>query len=498
MTWQITQRIILSLLLVTLSMWLVIPTAGAQTPDLDAIDAFIEAQMHKHALPGVAIAITQGDEILYLQGYGKAGRNREMTAQTPLYIGSVSKSFTGLAVMQLVAQDKIDLDAPVRTYLPWFEVADAAASREMTVRHLAHHVSGLSDAGFDTVLPPDISREEAVRRLRIAHLTAPLGQTAQYFNMNYTTLSLIVEKVTGQSYEEYVAEHIFAPLEMERSFTSPDEAQAHGLAQGYSRFLGILTPRQQVFRPAELGAGYLMSTAEDMAHFVIAQNNDGRYGETNVLSPAGVAQMHTAGDYEGFDYNMGWHIDERDGLVQISHGGANECFKTELFMYPERGLGIVILMNQGYLVDAFISQPQLTAGIVARALGNSEPTSNAEASPGPSMQVIGAGMLIGFLLTAGFMLRSALKLPAWTREVAAMAPRKRAWDIASHFIIPTIIIAVGMWQAAQLFGDRFNLAVIGQVMVTRIPDIFTWLLVGTLPDYAQGLFKVGWLLRHRE
>ena len=116
--------------------WTAGPAAAQNTVDLDtaAVDALVEAQMKKHNLPGVALAITQGEEIVYLKGYGTAGAGQPVTPQTPFYIGSISKPFTSLAVMQLVEEGKIDLNAPVQTYLPWFAVADEEASRTITIR----------------------------------------------------------------------------------------------------------------------------------------------------------------------------------------------------------------------------------------------------------------------------------------------------------------------------------------------------------------------------
>ena len=219
--------------------WAAGPAAAQNVVDLDtaAVDALVEAQMKKHSLPGVALAITQGEEIVYLKGFGTAGGGREMIAQTPLYIGSISKPFTSLAVMQLVEEGKIDLNAPVQTYLSWFAVADEEASRTITIRNLLNHTSGLSDAGFDRILPTDISREEAVRALSEARLTVPVGKQTQYFNLNFTVLSLVVETVTGQSFEDYLQENIFDPLDMGHTHTSLETAQADGCLPGIHAFL---------------------------------------------------------------------------------------------------------------------------------------------------------------------------------------------------------------------------------------------------------------------
>ena len=166
-------------------------TIGAASPgeiDFAALDAAIAAQMAKHGLPGAALAVVEGGGIVYLKGYGSAGR-RAMAPQTPMFIGSQSKSFTALAAAQLAEQGKLDLNAPVRTYIPWFRVADEAASGQITINHLLHHTSGLSESGYSVILPADATTEEAVRSLAQARLTAPVGTKHQYFNIGYDVLT---------------------------------------------------------------------------------------------------------------------------------------------------------------------------------------------------------------------------------------------------------------------------------------------------------------------
>ena len=194
------------------------------TKDLPNIDSYITTTIQRNNIPGLALAITQGDQITFSKGYGTAGNGRIVTPDTPFYIGSQSKSFTALAIMQLVEQGKLDLDAPVQTYLPWFRVADPQASQKITIRHLLQHTSGLSEAGYVSNFPPDTDLETLVRDLSRAKIGAPVGTKMQYFNPGYDTLGLIIETVSGQSYGDFINEHIFAPLKMTNSFTDPDIA----------------------------------------------------------------------------------------------------------------------------------------------------------------------------------------------------------------------------------------------------------------------------------
>ena len=160
------------------------PTLQAET-DFAAVDAYVTEQMNNLGIPGMALGIVRGGQITHVQGFGVADSSgRAVTPQTPFYIGSVTKSFTALAVMQLVEAGKIDLDAPVQTYLPWFELADKEASAKITVRNLLNQTTGISEKDGNRVWSTQQALEEYVRRLGTIQLTQPVGTTFQYSNTN--------------------------------------------------------------------------------------------------------------------------------------------------------------------------------------------------------------------------------------------------------------------------------------------------------------------------
>jgi CubicO group peptidase (beta-lactamase class C family) len=213
-------------------------------------------------IPGLALGIVRGDHIVHLNGFGVADPSgRPVTPQTPFIMGSLAKSFTALAVMQLVEQGQVELDAPVQRYLPWFRVADDAASAQITVRHLLNQTSGLSTkTGRAFQGNPDLSDgalEQAVRALRDYPLAQPVGMTYQYSTVNYAVLGLIVQTVSGQSFEDYVQEHIFVPLDMRSSYTSQSAAQAHGLASGCRYWFGQPVAADLPDNRSLVPAGYL-------------------------------------------------------------------------------------------------------------------------------------------------------------------------------------------------------------------------------------------------
>jgi CubicO group peptidase (beta-lactamase class C family) len=328
--------------------------SGARTtPDFAAIDKFVEVEMQAQRIPGLALGIVQGNQIVHLKGFGIADPSgRVVTPQTPFILGSTTKSFTALAVMQLVEAGKIELDAPAQRYIPWFRVADEAASAQITVRHLLNQTSGFSTAaGRKESIDFDSSTqalENRVRRLRDVELTEPVGATYQYSNCNYQALGLIVQIVSGQEFESYVQQHILSPLDMRNSFTSKEEAQQHGLALGHRSVFGLPLAFDEPFPRGSVPSGFIISSAEDMSHYLIAHLDEGRYGGAALLSPAGIVELHhpaaRQGDSETF-YGMGWEVGPINGLPAIWHDGDTFSFHSFMILVPETGWGVVVLSN---------------------------------------------------------------------------------------------------------------------------------------------------------
>jgi CubicO group peptidase (beta-lactamase class C family) len=327
--------------------------APAAAPDFAAMDAFVVERMRDLHIPGLSLGIVQGNQTVYLQGYGSADPSgRPVAPQTPFRLASVSKPLTAIAVMQLVERGLVELDAPVQRYLPWFRVADAAPSAAITVRHLLYHTSGVpQSAGNDNFFNGDLSDaalEQNVRQLATVALNRPVGSAYEYANLNYDTLGLIVQAVSGQSYEAYVEEHIFEPLDMRHSFTSQSAAQTDGLAAGYRQWLGLPLaahlPDDRATRPSS----FLIASAEDLTHVLIAALNDGRYGNDAVLSPEGMAallQPAVAIGQGGWHSGMGMEIGEISGVGVAAKTGGTANYNARIVLAPDEGWGVVVLAN---------------------------------------------------------------------------------------------------------------------------------------------------------
>ncbi|MFP4975806.1 serine hydrolase domain-containing protein [Paenibacillus sp. CN-4] len=328
-------------------------TAPPLALDTDRIDKFVETMREKLDIPGVAVGVVQGDQTVYTKGYGISGSDGQpVTAQTPFILGSVTKSFTALAIMQLVEQGKIDLDAPVQRYLPDFELADKEAAKTILVRHLLNQNSGLSTlhgrAAFTNTVP---SIDELIHNLKTTPLTEAVGSKFQYSNFNYDILGGIIQAVSGKSYAGYIQDHIYSPLDMNNSFTSTPEAKLHGLATGYKSVFGFIVPFEQPDNQSMLASAYLISSAEDMTHYLIAQINGGKFRDRSVAAAESVVKMHQPAIKDpttGGEYGMGFEI--VNGIVQ--HAGDVESFHSDIKL--DGNLGVVVLVNtHDYLVRGF-------------------------------------------------------------------------------------------------------------------------------------------------
>lgn len=408
----------------------------------EQIDAYVEQQMRRLNIPSVSLAIVKGDQIVHLRGFSQAGPGGEAPSpQTPFVLGSTTKSFTALAVMQLVEAGKIELDAPVQRYLPWFRVADPRAAAQMTVRHLLYQTSGLPMLpGMINLADLDDSpgaAERQARALSTLKLTRQAGSAFEYSNLNYNLLGLIVEAASGESYADCIQHHIFTPLGMSRSYTSQAEAKQNGLAVGHRYWFAIpVAVHDLAISRGSLPSGQLISSAEDMAHYLIAHLNGGRYGDTHILSPAGIAELHRgAAEFRAMgvsvgEYGMGWVITDIGQTKAVWHSGNVPDFSSYIALLPEQKKGVVLLVN----ADHYGLLPVLAeVGLCVTALlAGRQP---APIRLGFIPWVWRALLLIPLLQVAGAV-ATLRRLRRWRQGPALRPSRGRLWG--RHLLLPLI------------------------------------------------------------
>ncbi|WP_086853059.1 serine hydrolase domain-containing protein [Amycolatopsis kentuckyensis] len=386
--------LVLAVLLLTTA-----PPASAAAPR--DIDGYVRAYLDHTGLPGAAVAITRGDEVIRTAGYGHDAAGTPLTAGTRLPIASVSKSMTAFAVLRLAETGRLGLDEPVTRYLPDFRLADPRGAR-ITVRMLLDQTSGMADSAFpDLRLPQPHTLAEAVARLKDAGLADEPGARFHYHNPNYEVAARIVEVVAGQPFAAHLAGHLFGPLGMTAT-TSADAPPAG--TEGYVRAFGIEVP---VSEPDWFTGGShgVVSTAEDLAKWLRAQRDGG-----GVLTPASVRSAHTPAP--GRDYALGWRV--RDG--RATHTG-------ELFTHTAAqvlllgGYGIAVLANTGLALD---NDAELLAQGLASLLEGGAPEPALPAGV-VADRVLGALALVAVGLAVAGVRRAGRK-PAWWRVVPPLLP----------------------------------------------------------------------------
>ncbi|WP_337172161.1 alpha/beta fold hydrolase [Gemmatimonas aurantiaca] len=343
----------------------VAPTAlGAQSREpFPGLDAYVNKALESMKVPGLGLAIVRNDSVIYVKGYGVRDVNTKAPVEerTIFAIGSSSKAFTSASIAMLVDEKKVDLDAPVTRYIPSFQMYDPYVSRELTVRDLLSHRSGLArgelawyGSGFD--------RDELVRRIRFLQPSWSFRSQFGYQNLMYITAGQVVAKASGMSWDDFVSTRIFAPLGMGNSSTTiraldkrTDLASPHANADSGGGVVAVKWRNLDNAGPA----GSINSNAVDMAQWVRMLLGDGKYGGKQVISRRLVEEMRQSQMFIRLDsaarannpdthyssYGLGWFLEDYRGKALVHHGGNVDGFTALVAMLPEDKFGVVLLTN---------------------------------------------------------------------------------------------------------------------------------------------------------
>jgi CubicO group peptidase (beta-lactamase class C family) len=331
-----------------------IATARAQQPltaeDADAwLDGYMPYALHSGDIAGAVVAIVKDGKILTERGYGFSDVERRTPVdpkKTLFRPGSVSKLFTWTAVMQLVEQGKINLDADVNQYLD-FEIP-AFDGKPVTMRNLMQHTAGFEEQAKGILSDdPKSPGFEALLKVWVPNRVFAPGSTPSYSNYGASLAGYIVQRLSGESFDSYIEKHLFAPLDMQlSSFRQPLPPNLVPLIpKGYSRASADPKP-YEIIGPAP--AGSLAAPAEDMAHFMIAHLQGGEYNGQRILSAATAEQMHNSPLTVIPPLNrmeLGFFETNINGHEVIAHLGDTDSFHTSLHLYLQEGVGFYVSFN---------------------------------------------------------------------------------------------------------------------------------------------------------
>lgn len=316
------------------------------------VDGAIAAQLQAYHIPGATVSVVKDGALCLAKGYGYADLEKHspvIADRTLFRPGSVSKLFTWTAVMQLAEQGKVDLHTDVNTYLRDLKIPDTYL-QPVTLAHLLTHTAGFesrNEALFVRQTEEIIPLRDYLVRYMPARIYPP-GQLTAYSNYGTALAGYIIEQVSGKPYEEYVDENIFMPLGMTKStFRRPPSAELiTDLAMGYNYVDGAFQPQAEWVQPAP--AGGLATTATDMAKFMIAHLQNGRYGDATILSASSFREMHRqqfTNDPRANGWTYGFMEAEINGQRIIWHGGATYFFHSALVLLPEQNVGVFVSFN---------------------------------------------------------------------------------------------------------------------------------------------------------
>lgn len=370
--------------------WLVIAILSGQcllfsdTDPLEGLDEFILKAMKDWDVPGLAVAIMKDGHVVLAKGYGvrEVGKNEPVNEQTIFAIGSNTKAFTATAIAHLVQDKKLDWEDPATKHLKGFQLYDPYVTRELTVRDLLCHRSGLGRRGDALWYGQDFGRDEILYRIRFLKPNSSFRSKMGYQNIMFLAAGQVVPAVTGKSWDDFIKDRIFKPLAMNRSSTSTlDLASFDNVAAPHTKKNGevIAIPYRNIDNIAP--AGSINSSAADMTHWHRFLLGKGQYEDKqildsailqetfnpNIVMPAGPDRQKTYPGSHFIAYGMGWVLEDYRGRLIIWHNGGIDGMLSHQGILPEENLGVVVLTNSDRsrldaalfyrIVDAFLGDP---------------------------------------------------------------------------------------------------------------------------------------------
>jgi len=319
------------------------PSAASETPPQSAIDEYVRREMDSQHIPGLSLAVVRDGKLVAAKGYGKASVELDApaTPETLYALASVSKPVTATAIMLLVEDGKIRLDDPLTNYFSWVPKEWS----EVKVRHLLTHTSGIRDhefkGDFFEFFRQEHNQEEVVRTAFGPLLEQP-GEKYRYNNMGYRVLGMLIEKVSGQSYWDFLEQRIFHPLGMASTRNSDPQTVIPNRARGYGLSDGRLINRDPVTASSVFAQGALISSVLDMAKWDAALNSE------VLLKKSSLEQMWTPvrlSDGTTSNYGYGWILRPVNNHRTVAHGGDMLGFASFIWRFIDDRLTVIALSN---------------------------------------------------------------------------------------------------------------------------------------------------------
>ena len=359
--------------------------ATAQDVDLDRIDRYIDDLMDDWTTPGLAVAIVKDDRVVFARGYGvrRLGEDAPVDERTLFAVASNTKAFTVSALGLLVEEALLAWDDRVTDHLEWFAMSDPWVTRDIRVRDLLTHRSGLPTYGGDRLwIGSTLGRDEIIRRIRYMGLESPFRTRFHYQNLMYLTAGQLLPAITGTSWDDMVRTRLLEPLGMSETNTTVRAlAGQSNVASPHEVVGGVLQPIEYDNLDGVAPAAAINSNVMDMARWMRLHIAGGKYEGREILAPETVRAMQSVQfplgvstwSAENFDQNyagigLGWFLRDYKGRNVVSHSGGMSGMISLQTLIPEESLGVVVLTNfapdaptraiTNYILDAYLGEPE--------------------------------------------------------------------------------------------------------------------------------------------
>lgn len=317
---------------------------------VDKIEAHIQKYMKSGKISGLSVVVIKGDSEVYKNcfGYSDLERKEKVTEDTLFELGSNSKAFTALGILQLKEKGLINLEDSINQYIPWLKLNYEGKVVDVTVEQFLHHTSGIPFESIACIKPDenDDALENAVKELSGSELQYYPGTEYSYATINYDVLGLVIKTVTGETYEQYIEDNILKPYGLNHTFLFREEAEKEGnLSKGYKvGFLRSLEYQAPIYR-GNTPAGYVISDINDISKWLKIQlQTSDVYYDQKLIEESHVPNRSVRPYIDGSSYAAGWSVFQSGG-GEISHGGSNPNFSSFFVFRPEEKLGVAVLTN---------------------------------------------------------------------------------------------------------------------------------------------------------
>jgi CubicO group peptidase (beta-lactamase class C family) len=355
------RRITLSLLFALL---FVLQQLPAQVITSAQIDSLTELVLTTFDVPGIAVGIVKDGKLIHAKGYGvRSLDSRKKVDENTLFgIASNSKAFTAAALGMLVEEGKLKWDDKVTDFIPEFKMYDPYVTAEFTIRDLLTHRSGLGLGAGDLMMFPDsnsFTRADIIHNLRYLKPVSSFRTKYDYDNNLYIVAGEVIVRASGMSWEDFIEKRIMDPLKMNKSAASINRLKDRSnMISAHAPIDGKVTPIRMDWSETANAAGGIQSSINDLSKWVIMQLNGGKYGDDKRLfsentqadmwSPQTIIDVRGSSPYNTHfaSYGLGWFLSDVKGYKQVSHTGGLAGVVTQVTLFPELNLGIMVLTNQ--------------------------------------------------------------------------------------------------------------------------------------------------------